>query len=288
MEEIQKIWDKYDEDYVTRFLDTPDDLNTYAGTFYRDATEILDAITRARNMERNPKGFTIDDAPILGLLVRTWKLLKEVIRYYEHNNAELIGLLERPVLESATTATYLLRGDAELLDDYRKCSYKDRLRILRDMEKGSPFFETKAGKRLLASVQDKLAFENLTVEDFQVQRKNRWRIQGMSFYEIFGKIHHQSLYACTYGMMSDSIHGSWNESMDYDLTKDQDGWFMPYPFYQPADIRFVTPLLHFCIPPYLLWLQRIDCEDEYLLSALNWIEKFNTVLFHRFDNLYDG
>ncbi len=288
MEEIKDIWEKYDEAYVDQFLNSVDDVNAYAGQFYRDSAEILDAITRVRNMERNPHGFDIDDAPILGLLVRVWKLLKEVIRYYEENNAEFLGLLERPALEAATTATFLLRGDGELLEDYRKCSYKDRLRILRDMEEGSPFFETKAGKRLLRSVRDKLAFENLTPDDFAEQKRHRWRIQGKSFYQIFEAVHHAELYACTYGMMSDSIHGSWNESLDYDLTRDEDGWFMPDPFYQPADIRFVTPLLRFCVEPYRLWLKRIDCEDEYLLQALAWIDKFNAVLFRKFDALYDG
>ena len=66
---------------------------------------------------REQAGFSLDDAPVLGLLVRIWKLLKEVIRYYEENNAEFIGLLERPIIEAATTATYLMKGNEELLLD---------------------------------------------------------------------------------------------------------------------------------------------------------------------------
>jgi hypothetical protein len=181
MKEISDILAKYDEQYVSDCLKSVDDLNAYAGRFYREAAEIFDTITRLKNMERNPAGFSIDDAPILGLLVRVWKLLKELIRYYEENNAEFIGIFERPLLEAAVTATFLMQGNADLMLDYRKCSYKDRLRILRDLEGGSPFFKTKAGERLLASVRKKMDLEGLTKDDFAVQKKNRWRIKGRAF-----------------------------------------------------------------------------------------------------------
>ena len=288
MKEISDVLAKYDERYVSECLNSVDDLNSYAGRFYRDVAEIFDSITRIRNIERNPAGFSIDDAPILGLLVRVWKLLKELIRYYQENNAEFIGLFERPLLESAVTATYLMQGDAALMLDYRKCSYKDRLRILRDLEQGSAFFKTKAGKRLVASVRKKMELEGLSKDDFADQKKNRWRIQGKNFYDIFAAVEHRQLYACTYGMMSDSIHGSWNESLDFCLTRDESGQFKAYPFFQEADIRYVSTLLTFCTKPYRLWLKRIDAEDEYVTAALEWIERFNGVLFQKFDALYDG
>jgi uncharacterized protein DUF5677 len=142
------------------------------------------------------------------LLVRVWKLLKEIIKYYEQNNAEIIGILERPLIEASVVATYLMTNDRSLIEDYRKCSYKDRLRILRDLENGSAFYETKAGNRLLKTVREKMAFEKLTAQDFDVQKKNRWRIQGKSFHNIFSEVEHADLYAATYGIMSESIHGS--------------------------------------------------------------------------------
>jgi len=287
MDEIRRVLEKYDEAYVSEVLNSVGDLNKYAGQFYRDTAEVFDAITRISNTQRNPKGFTIDDAPILGLLVRAWKLLKEVVRYYDDSNAEFMGLLERPLIEAAVTATYLMQGSPELLVDYRKCSYKDRLRIVRGQEDGSPFFDTKAGKRLLASVHQKLAAEGFTKHDFSVQKKSRWRLQGKSFYDIFSIVEHQDLYACTYGMMSESIHGSWNESLDFCLTRVDESHFKPYPFFQPADIRFVTPLLRFCTRPYRLWLRRIDAEEQNVMQALDWIDRFNLMLFQKFDATFD-
>ena len=288
MEEIAEVLKKYDEEYVRDHLTDTASINTFALSFYKDAADIYDAVTRVRNLERNPNGFDLHDAPILGLLVRVWKLLKEILKYYEEDNAEIISILERPLIEASVIATYLLQSDNSVIVDYRKCSYKDRLRILRNLEGGSPFYETKAGKRLLQSVREKMANEELTAEDFGDQKKNRWKLQGKSFFDIFSIVENSDLYACTYGMMSESIHGSWNESMDYCLSRNTDGTYSAYPFFQPADIRFVSPTLRFANKPFKLWLKRVEADDRYLKDALDWIDRVNSAVFRKFDETYDG
>jgi len=288
MDEIRKITEKYDSAYIENGLNSVEAINQFALTFYKDVAEIYDCITLVKNTERNPSGFSLDDAPILGLLIRVWKLLKEVINYYEQDNAEIIGILERPLLEASVMATFLMANEDAIILDYRKCSYKDRLRILRNLKSGSAFFETKAGKRLLKSIQDKMRFEGFEIDDFNEQKKNRWRVQGKTFYDIFSKIEHADLYASTYGMMSESIHGSWNESMDWCLAKNDDGTFSNFPFSHPADIRYVTPTLRFSNKPYRLWLQRIDAYDDNFKELLDWVERVNTALFVKFDENYDG
>lgn len=287
MEELQRITDKYKPEYIREGLASLNALNRFALTFYVDVAETYDCLTRLKNTERNPTGFSIEDAPILGLLVRIWKLLKEVIRCYEQKNAEIISILERPLIEAATVATYLLRNGPAVTIDYRKCSYKDRLRILRDLESGSDFFNTKPGQRLLKSVRDKLSLEGFTQADFAEQKKNRWKLQGKTFYDIFSEIEHADLYAATYGMMSESIHGSWNESLDWCLTAEPDGTFRANPFSFPPDIRFVTPVLQFTNKPFRLWLQRIDAYDENTRGRLDWIEKVNATLYVKFDQFFD-
>src|SRR5947207_723427 len=87
-------------------------------------------------------------------------------------------------------------------------STNSRLRILRNLEEGSAFYETKAGKRMLKAVLKKMELENLTTQDFAVQKKNGWKLQGKTFYKIFAEVEHEDFYPATYGMMSESIHGS--------------------------------------------------------------------------------
>ncbi|MDB4609678.1 DUF5677 domain-containing protein [Verrucomicrobia bacterium] len=288
MDEIETIINRYDEEYVGDSLKSLDDINRFTGNFVKDVAEIYDCITRVRNIERNPSGFDLNDAPILGLLTRIWKLLKEIVTYYEKDNAEIISILERPLIEAAITAEYLLMSDSAVISDYRKCSYKDRLRMLRELKEGSRFFETKAGKRLLKSVQEKMDLEGFSVDDFKEQKKNRWKLQGKTFFDIFKTITDEDLYKYTYGMMSESIHGSWNESMDWCLQKNEDKTFTVYPFYHEADVRYMSPTLKFCNESYRLWLRRIDCEDENMTNVLDWVERVNNRIFMIFDQKYDG
>lgn len=288
MQEFTDITAKYQPEYIGRHFGSLEGLHAFSLRFFKDVADIYEAMTRLRNAERNPSGFTLEDAPILGLLVRVSKLLKECVKYHEIDNAEVIAIFERPLIEATTIATFLMRHDAAVMEDYRKCSYKDRLRILRELEEGSPFFDSKAGKRLLAAVRDKMDFEGLTKDDFAEQKRNKWRLQGKNFRDIFAEVEHDALYPATYGMMSESIHGSWNESMDWGLVRNDDGTFSAFTDYHPADIRFVTPIVNFTIQPFRLWLQRIDVYDDNLKGTMDWIERVNTRLFHSFDSLYSG
>ncbi|WP_206732054.1 DUF5677 domain-containing protein [Halarcobacter ebronensis] len=279
---------KYTDKYINENLNSLDNLNEFTGLFAKDVADIYDCITRIRNIERNQNGFNLNDAPILGLLTRIWKLLKEIVIYYEKENAELISILERPLIEAAITAEFLLKSDSTVIEDYRKCSYKDRLRILQELKNGSKFFKTKAGKRLLKSVQWKMDLENFSEDDFKIQKKNRWRLQGKTFFDIFKEISDENLYKYTYGLMSESIHGSWNESLDWSLQKNIDNTFSVYPFYHKPDIRYISPTLLFCNNAYKLWLKRIDCDDKYVIDILTWIEKVNNTIFIIFNDKYDG
>jgi hypothetical protein len=288
MIEFTQITEKYQPPYIAEHFSSLEGLHTFSVQFFKDVAEIYDALTRIRNIERDPTGYSINDAPILGLLVRISKLLKECVKYHEQDNAEVIAIFERPLIEATTIASYLMLRGSAAIEDYRKCSYKDRLRILRELESGSAFFDTKAGKRLLNSVREKMSFEDLTKDDFKEQKQNKWRLQGKSFRDIFAEIEGDDLYPATYGMMSESIYGSWNESMDWGLVRNDDGTFSAFTDYHPADIRYVTPIVKFTIKPFRLWLQRIGADDENFTSTMDWIERVNTRLFHTFDSQYDG
>ena len=190
MNELRDILAKYRDVDIDKEIATRDGQVRFSASFYRDVAEIYDAVTRIRNIERNPTGFDLNDAPILGLLIRMWKILKEVVRYYKEDNAQIIGMLDRPFIEAAIIAKYLLIKDAGVVEDYRKCSYKDRLRVLRESVQASEseFAQTPAGVRLLESIRGKMARESLTEASFETQRRNNWRLQGKRFFDIFKEV----------------------------------------------------------------------------------------------------
>ena len=98
MEEIRNLLINYQDIDVDREISTFEKLAKFSAQFYRDVSEIYDAVTRIRNKGRNPTGFDFNDAAILGLLIRIWKILKEIVHYYEINNGDIISLLDRQLV----------------------------------------------------------------------------------------------------------------------------------------------------------------------------------------------
>ena len=287
MQEIANIFKKYNQVKLTERLSNKKGLAEFSVMFYQDIAEFYDAVTRIKNVERNPTGFNLNDAAILGLLVRIWKLLKEVVLYYKNNNGQIISHFDRQIVEAAITASYLLISEDDgLVEDYRKCSYKNRLKALEE-ESSREFYKSPAGVRLIKSIRAKMQAEGFNLDSFELQKRRRWKLGGKSFKEIFEQLEPEGFYKHLYGIPSESLHGSWNESLDFDLIKNNDGTYSTNPFYQPVDIRFVTPILRLTNDPYMLWLERIDCSNEYLDRIFKLIENMNKRLYIAFEETYN-
>jgi len=286
MDEIKQIMFYYNKIDIKNKLSSKSGLKNFSCKFYKDVTEIYDTITRIKNPVRNPSGFAPDDAAILGLLIRIWKILKEIVYYYRKGKADITCLLDRQIVEAAVIAKYLLTKDKETIEDYRKCSYKNRLKILTDTTNLPELFQPPALIRLKQSIVEKMKNENLDVNSFATQNQNKWKISGKNFSQIFSEIEPPKDYKYIYGIGSESIHGSWNDSMDFHLIKNDDGTFSPYPYYASTDIRYVTPLLRYTNDPYLLWLERIDAKSEYICKVFKWIKSVNKQLYISFEKHY--
>jgi hypothetical protein len=286
MQELVDIVEKHEAIDLDNRLLSKEGLREYSTIFYEDVAEIYDIFTRIKNIERNPTGFSLNDAAILGLLVRIWKLLKEVVVYYKADNGQIVSHFDRQIVEAAITASYLLiKEDDAVIEDYRKCSYKNRVETLEEAEK-KEFYKSPAGVRLLKSIREKMAAERLDLTSFEEQKRHKWKLEGKSFRQIFEQLEPDEFYKLVYGIPSESLHGSWNESLDFDLTKNEDGTYTTFPFYQPGDVRFVTPILRFTNDPYLLWLERIDCKNKSIEKVFKWIEVVNMRLFLAFEETY--
>lgn len=288
MIELTDLRAKYGGEHDLEGIDSVEGINDYAHGFYCDVAGVYGFITVQRNPHRNASGFSLSDAPILGLLTRVWKLLRLILGFYEDQNADFQAVFERPLFEASVVATYLLRNGDEAIQDFRMCSYKDTLRILREHSRGSEFFNTKPGQRVLASALNKLAIEGLDQDSFTAQKKNGWRLQGKSVYQIFRETIGSDPYSFGYGMLSESIHGSWANSMDWCLRRNEDQTYSTFSDFHKPDVRTVAPLIHWSTPPYGLWINRIEIEDQDLIEILDWIRKFNYRIYLTFEHLFDG
>ena len=288
MRDLDRIWLKYEDQSLLDRLESLDDVNRLALTFCEDVAYTYRLVTCRRNPSRDPSVYGLADAPIVGLLTRVAKLLRLICKFYELGNGDHLAVFSRPLIESVIVATYLLREGDEAVEDFRRCSYKDALRILRGRESGSEFFRTPAGQRVLQSALDDLALEGLSKQSFAVQKRNRWRLQAKSLYDIFGEAVGPAEYHFVYGIMSESIHGSWNESMDWCLSRNEDGTFSAFAPYHGVDARLILSFVRYATPPYVLWSDRIQIQDDSMRETFDRIHDYSRSIYLRFDELYDG
>ncbi|RYD50766.1 MAG: hypothetical protein EOP52_13160 [Sphingobacteriales bacterium] len=282
MKELEDILAKYKGVSLPVVGDALPDLEKFAKRFFADCAEIYDIVTRTRDIKRNPSGFSLIDAPILGLLVKISKLIREIVKYYDSGDANVIAYMDRHAIEAAVVARYLLFATPETIENYRKCSFKDRLAIFESADEG--FYVTKAGKRLKASINDQFKAEGFNASSFELQKKQKWKVEGKSVRDMFDEIGMGELYGNVYGFGSESIHASWGHSINFDLSRNTDGTYSSFPIEMPADVRYVGPVLLFCNPAYIEWCKRVGLEE--LVSMLGWIERVNRQLFDAFDAVY--
>ena len=288
MDELQAILAKYKRDYLARFLASTPEADRLALAFYGDVAEILDILSRMKNVGRNPTGFSIDDAAILGLLVRTWKLLKLVVWIYKEDSAEYAAIAERSLIEVAVTATYLLRSDASTMDDYRRCSYRNRFKILEQAASGAVRYRSKPGRRLLRAIREKLVLEGLDENSFEQQIANGWRLGGKTFRHIFEDVMGENLYASAYGTSSESVHGSWQDVRRYSLHGDSAHGFCPR--YEPLRVNIgnVSLIVPFATLPFREWTTRVQLDDPYIGKVLDVVDRLNVRLFDKYGKLFHG
>ncbi|MET3597744.1 hypothetical protein ABID26_007170 [Mesorhizobium shonense] len=282
MKELNDILAKYQGLPLPVVGDALPALEKFAKLFFADCAEIYDIFTRVKDTERNPSGFSLVDAPILGLLVKISKIMREIVKYYDSGDANVIAYLERQAIEAAVVARYLLSATPETIESYRKCSFKDRLAAFEAAAEG--FYATKAGKRLKASIADQFEAEGLNASSFELQKKQNWKVDGKSVRDMFAEIGMGDLYGSVYGFGSESIHASWGHSINFDLSRNTDGTYSALPIEMPADVRYVGPVLLFCNPAYVGWCKRIGLGR--LVGVLNWIDQVNRQLFDAFDAVY--
>ena len=288
MDEIQEVLVKYGRAYLERLFASTPEADRLALAFFEDVAEILDILSRLKNVERNPTGFSIDDAPILGLLVRTGKLLRLIVWIYNEDSAEYAAIAERSLIEVAVTVTYLLRSDESTMEDYRRCSYRNRFRMLEQAASGSEYYRSKAGQRLLRAIKQKLALEGLDEHSFEEQIQNHWRVQGKTFHSIFKEVVGEDLYAVAYGTASESVHGSWQDVRSYSLRGDVARGFLP--LYDPLreSVGHVSLIVPFATLPFRGWAGRVQLDDPYIEEVLDFVDKLNGVLFEKYGRLFYG
>lgn len=218
---------KIDEDVLRGFQDEDDfidlavQLVVEAGSYTVIAHSIMDELG----------GWDRDQAILGGLMVRLYKLLSALLDQVCQHRAEIAQIMCRLAFEAVVDIRYLIRKlDAELGDDFVKSSYRQE-RVLRDQiveriaERGGAVLPVE--DRMLKSINRAADIAHLSLDDVSTKRRD-WGGQNTraKAREVFGD---DLAYIGAFSGMSQSVHGSWGDLLQFHLETDDGKRFTPSP-----------------------------------------------------------
>ena len=287
LQEVEKLVERYREPHDRALLTAQSAKESRWEVFFRDVTEVLDVVCRMRETDRNPTGFSKDEAPILGLLVRTCKLLRTTMWAFDSGKARCALISERAAIEAAVMAQYLMRSGPDVVADYRRCAFRDRLEILRRAEEGdSVVCGTPAGKRIVRSIREKLRDEGLTNASFGTQEKHRWKVGGHPFRHIFKTVMSDSMYGAAYKMGSDAVHSSWSDLRMFWLVKSDRDRFYPQQNEWGGDVTEATVGSLIALAAFKEWSAKVGLEKTYAGWLLQVMERIGVYVFEHHYNAH--
>ena len=201
-----------------------------------------------------------DDATILGLFVKQFKYLQDLVASYRSENTHLFFLVQRIRYETIIKMTYLIKYPSARRE-YRLKSYKNRYKIYKE-KTDDPVYKVMISKFL-----DDIVSDDFSTGDFE-QIKD-WRLGSKSFDKIVADVDYAENYKLAYGIPSDMIHSDWGEIRQLYLKQTEDGKVM---FHDLGERK-----LHY---RGLLYELDLSCNAAY--SFINWVEDSEEFRYNKF------
>jgi hypothetical protein len=186
-------------------------------------------VVLAHSLMDSEGGWNREDAILGGLMVRLYKLISALLDQVCQRKAEIAQIMCRLSFEAVVDVRYLLRKmDAELADDFVRSSYRQE-RILRDQI--AERIAVRDGEmlpvedRMLKSINRAADMAGISLDDVSTKRRD-WggKNTRAKANEVFGD---DLAYIGAFGGMSQSVHGSWGDLMQFHLETEDGKRFAP-------------------------------------------------------------
>lgn len=193
----------------------------------------------AANLFRNEQMlWTRNEAILGGHLVRLFKLLDALLDQTCKHRRETSIVISRLIFECIVNLRYMIaHASGDLFHSYRTYSLKHELKLLLKIEAN---IADRQGERL--PIEDRMvrsiiaSFEasGLSREEVAANQQRNW--SGLNLFERARAVGLDQAYLAAFGGGSHSIHGNWQDFLEYHLEKVDDnsyrpniGWHMPRP-----------------------------------------------------------
>ena len=215
--------------------------------------ELLQSVTLVARIRRvdhdgQPRTLSRNEAILAGQMVRLAKLHRGLLQFCSPPRMELFSFLLRGAIETAVNLRYLLEhGTPEVYDSY----VRDSLRLYKENH-DRVMEEVRARGGTIMPMAHwmlegiKRAFQVAGVELDSVdstEPPSRARGGARGRFKTLGL---EDMYAPSFGVQSNYVHGAWQEVYEHHLVVQPDGSFLPRPDFEglaPAPIIMAVDVL---------------------------------------------
>lgn len=193
----------------------------------------------AANLFKNPAmHWSRDEAILGGQLVRLFKLLDALLDQTCKHRREISIVITRLIFECIVNLRYMIANASDnLFNSYRSYSLQHELKLLKHVEAN---IAARGGDslpiedRMVRSINLSFQASALTRQDVENHHQRNW--SGLNLYERAERVGLGQAYLAAFGGGSHSVHGNWQDMLEYHLEKLDDdsyrpnlAWHMPRP-----------------------------------------------------------
>jgi hypothetical protein len=226
---------RIDTDAIEQFTSEGD----YVGLALDLLIETGSYVCVAASICKNENGFwSRDEAVLGGHLVRLYKLIDSLIDQTCKHRREISIVLARLIFECIVNLRYLITNASdETFRSYRIYSLQHELKLIETIEEN---IASRGGlllpieDRMIKSILSSFRASDITRDEVSGNRQRNWN--GLNLYERAKIVGLNQAYLAVFGGGSHSIHGNWQDLLEYHLEKLDDhsyrpnmGWRAPRP-----------------------------------------------------------
>ena len=264
--------------------------------FMKFAVEIMNrclyllktGVASAPDAEIASKGYTKNEAIIVGHMVRLTKLYEGSLIHICNHQLELATVFLRPIFEVAIRMEYLISSNSkkESCQSFILISYRPEKEILQDLKvKAENRPLTQIEKRMQRKIVSRLRKDGIS--QTELLNNKTWDIDGKNFRAIIKMLNYDAMYSYGFGSASHFVHGDW---YDIDLHHlhhlKQDGeYYAPDLGFDVPDPRLTCSLTGICLRTLLIYLKWNKSDPDGVITSL--IEKLSQ-LNRAFDDVHES
>ena len=190
-------------------------------------------------------GYTKEQAVIVGLYVRLYKLYDALCFHVSENHGEISSIFIRLIFESYIRMEYIMTRGSDSARNFIFVSYRvvqEQIEDLQEKQRQRPLMPIE--NRILNKIRQQLKQDGIDEND--LRRNKNWNLDGKSFRGLMGELGNDALYTYMFGAGSSMVHGDWKDLMANHLIK-KEGFYFPYLDHDKVDPRYLCPISMWCL-----------------------------------------